>query len=232
VAEKRTIKERLFALQDQKYQAFQRKLCPDLDPETIIGVRVPLLRKLAKELSDEGEAEAFLRELPHTWYEENMLHVFLISGEKDFDRVLKELDRILPYIDNWASCDSLSPRVFKKRHGDLLPVIDRCLASDHEYTIRFGIKMLMDHFLDEDFDPALFEKVLSARRDALDDFYYVRMMKAWYFATALAKQWESAVRVIEERKLDRWTHNKTIQKARESFRVSDAHKDYLKSLRW
>ena len=224
------IREELFALQDKKYRDFQAKLIPTVDPETVIGVRTPQLRKLAKRLykdTDPAELETFLKELPHKYFDENQLHAFLISEEKDYDRCVAQVNAFLPYIDNWATCDQLSPKVFKKHRGELLNNIKEWINSDRKYTIRFGIGMLMQHFLDDDFDPAYPETVAQVRAEE----YYVNMMIAWYFATALAKQYDTAITYIEGQKLDVWTHNKAIQKARESYRVTPEQKEYLKSLK-
>ena len=224
------IREELFAMQDKKYRDFQAKLIPTVDPETVIGVRTPQLRKLAKRLykeTDPAELEVFLKELPHKYFDENQLHAFLISEEKDYDRCVAQINDFLPYIDNWATCDQLSPKVFKKHRGELLNNIKEWINSDRTYTIRFGIGMLMQHFLDDDFDPAYPETVAQVRSEE----YYVNMMIAWYFATALAKQYDTAITYIEGQKLDVWTHNKAIQKARESYRVTPEQKEYLKTLK-
>jgi len=224
------IREELFSLQDKKYREFQAKLIPTVDPETVIGVRTPQMRKLAKRLykeTDPEELEAFMKELPHKYFDENQLHAFLISEEKDYDRCVAQINDFLPYIDNWATCDQLSPKVFKKHRGELLNNIKEWINSDRTYTIRFGIGMLMQHFLDDDFDPAYPETVAQVRSEE----YYVNMMIAWYFATALAKQYDTAITYIEGQKLDVWTHNKAIQKARESYRVTPEQKEYLKTLK-
>ena len=225
------MKEKLFQLQDVKYRDFQKKLIPTMDPEKIIGVRTPELRKLAKQLykdpeMNEATAE-FLAGLPHDYFDENQLHAFLISEEKDFDRCMELTEEFLPYIDNWATCDQLSPKVFRKNKDRLLLHIRKWLESDRTYTVRFAIGMLMQHFLDEDFDTEYPELVAEVRSDE----YYVNMMIAWYFATALAKQYETAIRYIERQRLDVWTHNKAIQKARESYRITPEQKDYLKQLK-
>jgi len=224
------IREELFSLQDKKYREFQAKLIPTVDPETVIGVRTPQMRKLAKRLykeTDPVELGVFLNELPHKYFDENQLHAFLISEEKDYDRCVAQINDFLPYIDNWATCDQLSPKVFKKHRGELLNNIKEWINSDRTYTIRFGIGMLMQHFLDDDFDPAYPETVAQVRSEE----YYVNMMIAWYFATALAKQYDTAITYIEGQKLDVWTHNKAIQKARESYRITPEQKEYLKTLK-
>ena len=222
-----TIRERLEALADEKNADFVAPLIPDIPRERMLGVRLPALRKLEKELRGTPEAEAFLRELPHELVDENHLHAMLISSLRDYDATLAALEEFLPHVDNWAVCDTLRPAAVKKRTADFERQIDAYLASEHPYTQRFGIEMLMSCYLGESFDPSQLDRVAAVS----SEHYYVRMMQAWYFATALAKQYESAVRVLEERKLDKWTHNKTIQKAIESYRVSDEHKAYLKTLR-
>ena len=216
----------LKGMSDGKYRLFQHKLMPTVDAETILGVRTPLLRKYAKTLTEE-ERDAFLSVLPHGYYDENNLHGFLIEGLKDFDRCVYEIDRFLPYVDNWATCDLMSPKIFKKHKKELLPHIKRWLGSDRVYTVRFAVEMLMSHFLDEDFDICYPEWV--AKIDS--DEYYVKMMVAWYFATALTKQYSAVISFIEGKRLPVWTHNKTIQKAVESYRITDEQKEYLKGLK-
>lgn len=221
------ILQRLFALQDLEYRDFQAKLMPTVDKSTIIGVRTPELRRLAKEFAKREGVAAFLDELPHRYYDENNLHGFLLCEEKDFGRVIARLDAFLPYVDNWATCDLLSPKVFKKYKAELLPHIRRWLASDQVYTVRFGIEMLMSHYLDEDFTPEYFDWVAVLRSEE----YYVNMMIAWYFATALVKQYDTALPILLEQRLMPWTHNKIIQKAIESYRITDEQKAYLRSLK-
>lgn len=221
------IREELFRLQDTGYRDFQMKLIPTAGPETMIGVRTPALRKYAKALVKAGQADEFLKNLPHTYFDENQLHAFILSELKDYDLCIEETDRFLPYVDNWATCDQLSPRIFKKNHARLSEKIPEWISSQETYTIRFGIGMLMQHFLDEDFDPAYPETVAGIRSGE----YYVNMMTAWYFATALAKQYETVLPYLEQRRLDPWTHNKTIQKALESYRITAEQKEYLKSLK-
>lgn len=221
------IQERLFALRDEKYREFQRSLIPGLSKEKIIGIRMPAIRKLAKEFSKEEEAAAFLKQLPHTYYDENILHAFLIAGMKDYDACMEALEAFLPYIDNWAVCDSLSPKVFGKHKTELLQKIRLWILSGHTYTCRFGMGMLMRWFLDEDFRPEYLEMPAAVRSEK----YYVNMMTAWFFATALAKQWDAAIPYLEQKRLDVWTHNKTIQKARESYRITPKQKEYLKTLK-
>lgn len=221
------IQKRLFALRDADYAAFQRPLIPSAQPETIIGVRTPALRALAKELRGSAEAEAFLRTLPHTYFEENQLHAFLIAAERDFETALRQADAFLPYIDNWATCDQLSPKAFRKDLPVLRAKIGVWIRAEHEYTVRFAVKMLMEHFLDEAFSPDVLEQTAVIRREE----YYIRMMQAWFFATALAKQYDAALPYLEQERLELWVHNKTIQKAVESFRTAPEQKAYLKTLR-
>ncbi len=226
------MKKELFKLQDIKYRDFQKKLIPTVDPETIIGVRTPEMRKLAKRLykatGEEAKAvEAFLETLPHEYFDENQLHAFIISEEKDFNRCIGLVEEFLPYVDNWATCDQMSPKVFKKDKDGLLLHVRKWLESDRTYTVRFAIGMLMEHFLNEDFDPEYPELVAGVSSDE----YYVNMMIAWYFATALAKQYDAVLPYIEGEKLDVWTHNKAIQKARESYRITPEQKEYLKTLK-
>ena len=221
------ITTKLFSLQDTAYRDFQVKLIPGMDAQKEIGVRTPELRKLSKELAKREDIREFLNDLPHQYFDENQLHAFILSGEKDFEKCMEDLERFLPYVDNWATCDQTSPKVFRKHRKELLDAIRRWIESDHPYTVRFAIKMLMEHFLDEDFDPAYPEMVAEVRSEE----YYIRMMIAWYFATALAKQYEAVLPYLEQKKLDVWTHNKTIQKAVESYRITEEQKIYLKSLK-
>ncbi len=219
---------RLFALQDLQYRDFQAKLMPTIDPETVIGVRTPALRKLAKQLTGTPEANAFLLQLPHQYYEENQLHGFLISGIRDFEQAIRATDGFLPYVDNWSTCDAaLNPGVFKQHPAELLPHIRRWMADPHAYTVRFGIGMLMRHYLDDAFSPEQLDWVCAVNRDE----YYIRMMVAWYMATALAKQYDAAIVCLQDHALDVWTHNKAIQKAIESYRITAEQKGYLKTLR-
>ena len=222
-----TIRARLFELQDLSYRDFQCKLMPTVDPDTVIGVRTPELRKLAKSFSKEPEAEAFLRTLPHRYYEENNLHGFLIETMKDYSQVIAALDAFLPYVDNWATCDLMSPKIFKKHLPELREQIQVWMASSHTYTIRFGIEMLMTFYLDEQFQPEYLDWVA----DVHSEEYYVNIMIAWYFATALAKQYDAALPYLQEHRLEPWTHNKAIQKAIESYRITDEQKAYLRSLK-
>lgn len=222
-----SIRERLFFAQDSGYRDFHARLVPNIEKERIIGVRTPVLREIAKEVSKSGEAEEFLKSLPHEYYEENNLHAFLIEQIRDFDRALYETERFLPYIDNWATCDSFLPKVFKKERGNILPKIYQWLESSHTYTVRYGIGLLMSLFLDDAFEKKYLEAVCGVRSDE----YYIKMMIAWYFATALTKQYDSSISYIEQKRLDPWTHNKTISKACDSRRISGDTKAYLKSLR-
>ena len=221
------IRDRLFAMRDEKYGEFQSKLIPTAAGEAFIGVRTPDLRKYAKELVKRDDVQEFLDDLPHRYFDENQLHAFILSEMKDYDRCMAEVCRFLPYVDNWATCDQMSPKVFKKHRPELLGYIKDWLKSDHTYTVRFAVGMLMEHFLDEDFDPACPEMAARIRSDE----YYINMMTAWYFATALAKQYETVLPYLENRRLDPWTHNKTIQKAVESYRITDEQKAYLKELK-
>lgn len=220
------IRKKLFEMQDLKYREFHAGLMPATDKETIIGVRTPDVRRLAKEIAGDPEIDVFLADLPHQYYEENNLHSFLIERIRDYETCLREVERFLPYIDNWATCDTQSPKVFARHTDELIEPIRRWLASGRTYTVRYGIGMLMKFYLDEKFRPEYLELVSSVRSEE----YYVKMMAAWYFATALAKQYEDTVPYLQERRLDVWTHNKTIQKARESRRITAEQKAYLKAL--
>ena len=221
------IQQRLFALQDLVYREFHCGLIPNVPAEAIIGIRTPALRALARELSGTPEAEAFLSSLPHEYYEENNLHGFLICRIRDYSACVREIDRFLPYVDNWATCDSMSPQCFARHPEELIADIRRWIADDRTYTVRFGLRCLMNHFLDERFRPKYLELAASVRSEE----YYVNMMVAWFFATALAKQYDAALPYLENRRLDQWVHNKTIQKARESFRITPEQKEYLRSLK-
>ena len=221
------IREELFRMRDGKYRELQKKLIPTADSDAVIGVRTPELRQYAKQLAKDGEITVFLRDLPHRYFDEDQLHAFIVSEIRDFDRCADEVDRFLPYVNNWATCDQMSPKVFRKHRKELLPYIRKWIGSEKTYTVRFGIGMLMEHFLDKDFDPVYPETVAKIRSEE----YYVNMMIAWYFATALAKQYERIIPFIENRRLDEWTHNKTIQKATESYRITPERKEYLKSLK-
>lgn len=218
------VQSHLFELRDEKYKQFTSRLLPTVDSELIIGVRTPLLRQFARQFSKTSMAARFLVSLPHTYYEENNLHAFLIEQIRDPEKCISALNTFLPYTDNWATCDSMSPKIFKKHPQTLLPAIKRWMASQDTYAVRFGIKMLMEHFLDEKFKPCYAEQVAKVRSEE----YYINMMMAWYFATALAKQYESIVPFIEQKKLPEWVHNKTIQKACESYRITSEQKAYLR----
>lgn len=222
------IQARLFALQDTKYRDFQCRLTPTITPEQMIGVRTPALRALARELRGTDTAAEFRRVLPHEYYDEYNLHGYLISEFKDYEETLAAVNAFLPYVDNWATCDLLSPKVFKKHRQELWDQIPEWLASSETFTVRFGIEMLMNHFLDEDFSAEVLERVAVLRSEE----YYINMMIAWFFATALAKQWDASLPYVTQRRLDRWCHNKTIQKAVESYRITDEQKAYLKTLKY
>lgn len=221
------IKNELFRLQDQAYRDFQSKLIPTVKPNAMIGVRTPGLRELAKQIVKREDINEFLCALPHEFFDENQLHAFIISEMKDFQMCMEKLCAFLPYVDNWATCDQMSPKVFKNHRQELLTYIKIWLASDKTYTVRFAIGMLMEHFLDEDFDILYPEMVACVRSDE----YYINMMIAWYFATALAKRYEQVLPYMEEKKLDTWTHNKAIRKAIESSRITPEQKTYLRSLK-
>ena len=217
----------LLEVKDDKYRDFQAKLVPNISPDTIIGVRTPDMRKIAKEVFNSDLKDGFLAELPHRYYEENLVHFFVVALIKDFDECIEAVEAFLPYIDCWPVSDQATPKSFKKQHERLLPYIRKWIASEHVYTARFGIRMLMNEYLGDDFR----EEYLSLVASKQGEDYYLRMMVAWYFATALAKRYDESVRYIEEKKLDEWVHKKAIQKALESYRVTEEHKVYLKSLR-
>ena len=218
----------LLAEKEDDYAEFQRKLMPTVTPEKVLGVRTPKLRAYAKTLiKNEEFCEAFFAELPHEYFDEYQIHVFALSLMKDYDKCMEYTEDILPYIDNWATCDQFSPKVFKKHKDLLLVKINEWINSDKTYTVRFAIGMLMEHFLDEDFD----EKYLYVVASVKSEEYYINMMIAWYFATALAKQWDATILLIESKSLDKWVQNKSIQKARESYRITKEQKEYLKTLK-
>lgn len=221
------IQKELFAMQDIAYRDFQAKLIPNLADGSMIGVRTPALRKLAKQMANREEIGVFLETLPHTYFDENQLHAFIIAERKNFAQCMDELTCFLPFVDNWATCDQLSPQIFKKHRQELLPYIKEWIVSDKTYMVRFAVGMLMEHFLDEDFDKAYPEMVSKIRSEE----YYINMMVAWYFATALAKQYEAVLPFIEEMRLDSWTHNKAIQKSIESNRITAEQKAYLRGLK-
>lgn len=218
---------RLLAFKDEGYKNFHSKFMPTVSADTIIGVRVPDIRKLCKEIKDTPLAECFINSLPHKFYEENNLHACLIGEITDFDNAIKKVEEFLPYINNWATCDMLSVKAFKTNRQRLLPFIEKWLKSGATYTVRFGVKMLMDHFLDDEFDEKYLKMVASVKSDE----YYVNMMCAWYFATALAKQYDATIPYIEKGNLPRFVHNKTISKAADSYRIDKKLKVYLKTLR-
>lgn len=219
------ILDKLFSLQDKQYASFQLKLIPGIKEDSVIGVRIPLLRYFAKQLVKDPAHEEFLKTLPHSYYDENILHGLLVSQIKDFDICIACIESFLPYIDNWAVCDTISPKIFGRNREQLLHYIYKWIESKHVYTCRFGLRMLMNHFLDEDFRPEYLQVAASVRGED----YYIKMMVAWFFATALAKQWEATIPFIEQNKLENWIHLKTIQKACESFRITPAQKQYLKT---
>lgn len=221
------IVEKLQELADSGYRDFQAKLIPTVAKDTIIGVRTPAMRALAKELKGTELAASFLQELPHQYFDENQLHAFLINELKDYKQCLEELELFLPYVDNWATCDQLSPKVLKKQPDATLAAIKKWLGNDHDYTVRFGMEMLMSFYLDDLFKPEFLAWVAADKNEA----YYVKMMVAWFFATALAKQYEATVPYFEQRLLPEWSHKKAIQKACESYRVTKEHKEYLRTLK-
>lgn len=221
------IQKELFALQDIAYRDFQAKLIPNLESGSMIGVRTPALRKLAKQMAKREEIGEFLEDLPHTYFDEDQLHAFIIGERKNFAQCMEELTRFLPFVNNWATCDQLSPKIFKKHRQELLPYVQEWIGSDKTYVVRFAVGMLMEHFLDEDFDMAYPEMVSKVHSEE----YYINMMVAWYFATALAKQYDAVLPYIEEVRLDPWTHNKAIQKSLESNRITAEQKAYLRGLK-
>ena len=225
------IQKRLFELQDCKYAEFQSALIPNIARDTVIGVRIPLLRKLAKEIAKSPDGmrsiKDFMLRIPHDYYEEDLLHCLFVSQIKDYKECLVRVNEFLPYITNWAVCDIFQPAVFKTHHTQLINEIPVWIASEKPYTCRFGMEQLMLHFLDKDFKPEYLELPAAVRSEE----YYVNMMTAWFFATALAKQWDASIPYLEQHKLDRWTHNKTIQKGIESYRITNEQKEYLRSLK-
>lgn len=228
------IQEKLFSLQDEKYRDFQAPLIPNFPKEKFIGVRTPELRKLAKDLRRNYDCTDFLKNLNHEYFDEFQLHAFILSEEKDFELCISELEEFLPYINNWATCDQCSPKVFKKNAEKVLPFVEKWISSERAFTVRFGISCLMQYFLDEKFKPeylGLVSKLCRPHIENADENYYVNMMVSWYFATALAKQWDSTLPIIQNHALNDWCHKKTIQKARESFRISDEQKEILKKLK-
>lgn len=221
------IEEELFALQDKGYKEFQSKLIPNISKSEIIGVRTNLLRQLAKQLIKQESINIFLHDLPHKYFDENQLHIFIVSEIKDFDICIIETERFLPYVNNWATCDMFSPKCFEKNKEQLLPYIYKWTDCTEEYSVRFAIGLLMKYFLAEDFKEEYLNKVVSIKREE----YYIKMMQAWYIATALAKNYSQTIGILQKSVLDKWTHNRSIQKAVESFRISNEQKTYLKSLK-
>ena len=222
-----TLYRRLAEVKDDAYREFQAKLVPNIPKETILGVRTPEMRKIAKEVFESAERDAFLNDLPHKYYEENLIHFFVLAMIRDFDECVRRVEAFLPYVDCWPASDQATPKSFRKNHEKLLPYIEKWIASDHVYTARLGLRVLMNEFLDADFK----EEYLALAASKQGEDYYLKMMIAWFFATALAKRYDETVPYLEQHRLDEWVHKKAIQKAIESFRVSDAHKEYLKRLR-
>ncbi|MBQ6285334.1 MAG: DNA alkylation repair protein [Bacilli bacterium] len=222
-----TIREELFKLQDKKYRDFQAKLVPNIDINSLIGVRTFELRNLAKRMVKENNYSSFLNDLPHKYFDENQLHVFIISEIKNYDECINYINKFLPFVDNWATCDQMSPKVFKKHKDDLIKYIKKWIKSKKTYTIRFGIGMLMQYYLDNEFKIEYLDLVCNIKSEE----YYVNMMKAWFFATSLAKKYDETIKIIENNILDKWTHNKTIQKSIESYRITADEKEYLKGLK-
>lgn len=220
--------EQMHILADADYRLFQIRLMPSVDAGRVLGVRTPDLRDLAKKQKNSPQKTDFLLDLPHIFYEENNLHGLFINEMTDFDQAIAALDAFLPYVDNWATCDLLRPKPFAKHKKELLPHLFRWMDSTHPYTVRFGIEMLMVHYLEDSFDR---DHLLRAADCALSEHYYVKMMVAWYFATALAKQYDAAVAVLQKGSVEKWTHNKAVQKALESYRIPDSRKEYLKTLK-
>lgn len=221
------LQKQLFALQDKDYKTFQSKLIPSVNPDTVIGIRTPELRRFARKFAETDEATVFMNDLPHTYYEENNLHAFLIETLGDFEKTAEALNVFLPYVDNWATCDMMSPKIFASQKENLLTLIEKWLTSNHVYTARFGLVMLMKYFLDEDFFSVYLEKAAAVSLDS----YYTDMAKAWFFAEALIKQYETTLPYLNEKKLTDWVHNKTISKACDSFRISNEKKNVLRTLR-
>lgn len=215
----------LYAVADVEYRNFQSALIPTINKKSVIGVRTPILRKMARDMVKSGEYKDFISRLPHKYFEENQLHAFIISLIKDFDIDVYEVSRFLPYIDNWATCDQMSPKVFVKNVDKLLPYIKKWIKSKHTFTVRFGVLCLMRYFVDDKFDVKYVDIVAKIKSNE----YYVNMMRAWYFATTVAKHFDDVLPYLQ--KLDDWTRGRTIQKALESYRVIDVHKQKLRSLK-
>ena len=222
-----SVQKQLFSLRDEDYKAFHSKLMPTIDSDTVIGIRTPTLRKFALAFAKTEESFSFMENLPHTYYEENNLHAFLIEAIGDFEKTVSALERFLPYVNNWATCDMMSPKIFAVQKEKLLPYIEKWLTSEHVYTARFGLVMLMKHYLDESFSPDFLEKANAVAGNS----YYIEMAKAWFFAEALVKQYDRAIPYLQEKKLSPWVHNKTISKACDSFRIAPEDKEYLRTLR-
>lgn len=221
------IQKNLWELQDVTYRDFHSKLMPTIEKEKVIGVRTPVLRKFAKEVGKRPDVEEFLEDLPHEYYEENNLHMFLLEQIKDFKNCMQRMEQFLPYVDNWATCDAKPPKVFEKEKEKLLPYIRKWIISSETYTIRYAVNLLMRFFLEEEYDVTYPEMVAEIKSEE----YYVKMVVAWYFATALAKQYDTILPFLQEERLDQWTHNKTIQKAIESYRITPEQKAYLRTLK-
>ena len=224
---KTSLQIELFSLQDLKYKDFHQKLMPTVNPDKVIGIRTPALRKFAKDFGKREEAKEFIKKLPHKYYEEDNLHAFLLEEIKDYNHLIRELNNFLPFVDNWATCDMMRPKILKSHKTELLVDIKKWLNSDNTYTIRFAVNCLMLYYLEEDFKPEYLDWVKNIESDE----YYINMVRAWYFATALAKQYNEAVKILENNALDKWTHNKTIQKAIESYRITKEQKDYIRTLK-
>ena len=221
------LEKELFQLQDLKYKEFHQKLMPTVNPDKVIGIRTPVLRKFAKEFGKREEAESFIKNLPHKYYEEDNLHAFLLEEIRDYESLIEELNKFLPFVDNWATCDMMRPKILKLHKTELLEDIKRWLNSKDTYTIRFAVNCLMNYYLEEDFKTEYLEWVKNIESEE----YYINMVRAWYFATALAKQYDEALKILEANALDKWTHNKTIQKAIESYRITSEQKEYLRTLK-
>ena len=217
----------LFKLQDLKYKEFHQKLMPTVNPDKVIGIRTPVLRKFAKGFGKREEAKEFLKKLPHKYYEEDNLHAFLLEEIKDYEKLIEELNIFLPFVDNWATCDMMRPKIFKKHKDELLKDIYRWLDSKDTYTIRFAVNCLMNHYLEENYKPEYLQWVKNIKSEE----YYINMVRAWFFATALAKQYDDTIKILKNNSIDKWTHNKTIQKAIESYRITKEQKEYLKGLK-
>lgn len=221
------IKKELLKYQDKKYLDFTSKLIPNVDKKNIIGVRLPDIKIIAKKIYLNEDYQKFLDSLPHKYHEENLIHIFIINLIKDYDKCIKEIEKFLPYINNWAVCDSLKPKVLKKNKKDLINFVNKYIKSKHPYSIRYAISILMNHFLEEDYNPKYLKLVSNIKHDD----YYVKMMMAWYYSVALVKQYEDTIKYLENKKLDRFVHNTTIQKAIDSYRINDDKKEYLRKLR-